>query len=260
MSLDLIRSRNKWVTKAVLIVIAIVFIFGFGYSFVNIGSFGGGSQGNAAEVNGEPISLYEYYRVRDNLLSSFGEDTEIPDAALNFLRARALNQLIDLKLLYQKSKELGLEITDEELKQAIMSNPVFQIDGDFIGFAAYKNFIEQNLRENVGEFERKYKEELLAQKFIDFIYETAKISDEELLNLYRIQNERIKLAYIKFSYSDYLDKVEITDEEVSKHFNENSKNYIHPERREIEYIIVTSKDFEKNIDISDDRIASYYNS
>jgi len=260
MSLELIRSNNQWLTKVVLFVIAVVFTLGFGYSFVNFGTSGLSSQGSAAQVNGEEISLYEYYRLRDSMTSRFNQNTEIPEAALNFLRVRALNQLIDLKLLYQKAGELGLEITDEELKQSIISNQAFQIDGDFIGFAAYKNFVQQSLKENVGEFERRYKEELLAQKFIDFINETAKINDEELLNLYRIQNERIKLAYIKFSPSDYLDQVEVKDEEISKYFSENKKNYFHAEQREIEYIVIKPGDFEKGIEITDEKIAAYYNS
>ncbi len=258
MSLDLIRSSNKWVTKAVLFVIAVVFIFGFGYSFVNFGAMGGGPKGAAAEVNGEEITLFEYYRLRDSMLSRFDSNAEIPDAARKFMHTRALNQLIDLKLVYQKARELGLEITDQELKESIISNPAFQIDGDFIGFAAYKNFVEQSLRENVGEFERKYKEELLAQKFIDFINETAKISDEELLNLYRIQNERIKLAYLKFSPVEFTDKTSIKDEEVLKHYNDNKDKYLHPEQREIEYVVIKPADFEKNIEISDEQVANYY--
>jgi len=252
MSLDLIRSNNQWFTKVVLVVIAVVFIFGFGYSFVNFGALGTSSQGSAAEVNGEEVSLFEYYRFRDRLMSGFDQNTEIPEAALNFIRTRAL--------LFQKARELGLEITDEELKQSIISNPSFQIDGDFIGFAAYKNFVEQGLKENVGDFERKFKEELLAQKLVNFINETAKVTDEELLNLYRIQNERIKLAYIKFSPSDYLDKVEVKDEEISKHFSDNKKNYFHPEQREIEYVVIKPGDFEKGIEVTDENIAAYYNS
>lgn len=101
MSLELIRSKNQWLTKVVLFVIAVVFTLGFGYSFVNFGTSGISSQGGAAQVNGEEISLFEYYRLRDSMTSRFNQNTEIPEAALNFLRVRALNQLIDLKLLYQ---------------------------------------------------------------------------------------------------------------------------------------------------------------
>ena len=40
MSLELIRSKNQWLTKVVLFVIAVVFTLGFGYSFVNFGTSG----------------------------------------------------------------------------------------------------------------------------------------------------------------------------------------------------------------------------
>jgi len=260
MSLNLFRSRNQWVTKLILIVIAVVFTFGFGYSFINFGSLGGASEGIAAEVNGEAITITEYYRIRDNMSRQFQQQGEIPVSLLNYINIRALNQLIDLKLLYQKAKELGLEITDEELKQAIMSNPAFQIDGEFIGFSAYKNFIQEGLRENVGEFEKKYKEELLAQKLIGFINETAKISDEELLNLFRIQNERVKISYIEFSPENYVDNVEIIEDEIKKHYESNKDKYYIAETRSIKYIVLTPADFEKKVSVKDEEVEAYYDS
>lgn len=260
MSLNLIRSKNQWLTKLILFLIAVVFIFGFGYSFINFGSLGGASQGIAAEVNGEPITISEYNRIRDNMSRQFQQQGEIPESLLNYINIRALNQLIDLKLLYQKAKELGLEITDEELKQEIMSNPAFQIDGEFIGFSAYKNFIEEGLRENVGEFEKKYKEELLAQKLIGFINETAKISDEELLNLFRIQNERVKISYIEFSPEIYADNVEIIEDEIKKHYESNKDKYYIPETRSIKYIVLTPEDFEKKVSVKEEEVEAYYDS
>ena len=83
MSLNLFRSRNQWVTKLILIVIAVVFTFGFGYSFINFGSLGGASEGIAAEVNGETITITEYYRIRDNMSRQFQQQGEIPVSPLN---------------------------------------------------------------------------------------------------------------------------------------------------------------------------------
>lgn len=259
MSLDIIRNKNKWLTRFILILIAVVFIFGFGFTFVNFGSVANVPQGTAAEVNGETIPLTEYYRVRDRLFKQFEQQGDLPDSLANLISIRALNQLIDLKLLSQNAKELGINITDKELKEAITSNPAFQVDGEFIGYDAYRNFIQQGLKEQVGEFEQKYKEELLAQKLINFINQTVQITEEELINLYRIQNERVKISYVKISPDNYIDKVKLSEEELKDYYKSNQINYKSPQLRKIRYLKLTPAGFEKDIKITEEEIKAFYN-
>lgn len=258
MSLEIIRNKNKWLTRFILILIAVVFIFGFGFTFVNFGSVANVPQGTAAEVNGDSIPLTEYYRVRDRLLNQFEQQGEVPDSLANLISIRALNQLIDLKLLYQNAQEMGINITDDELKNAITSNPAFQVDDEFIGYDAYRNFIQQGLKEQVGEFEQKYKEELLAQKLINFINQTVKITEEELINLYRIQNERVKISYVTISPDNYIDKVELSEDELKNYYDSNKNNYNSPQQRKIKYLKLTHTDFEKDISITEDEVKAFY--
>lgn len=259
MSLDIIRSKNKWFTRFILVAIVVVFIFGFGFTFVNFGSVAKVPQGTAAEVNGDPIPLIEYYKVRDRLIDQFQRQGEVPDSLSNLISMRALNQLIDLKLLYQNAKELGINVTDEELRDAITTNPAFQIDGEFIGYDAYRNFVQQGLKEQVGEFEQKYKEELLAQKLINFINQTVKITDEELKNLYRIQNERVKISYVKITPDNYKDQVKLSDEQLKQYYEANKSNYNSPQLRKIKYVKLTQEDFEKGVKITEDEVKAFYN-
>ena len=102
----------------------------------------------------------------------FSQGQELPQSAIDIINMRALNQLIDYKLLAQKAKEMGFIITNEEFNNAIHSDPSFQIDGQFVGVERYTKFIEQGLKQNLTDFENYYKERLLAQKLARFIGET----------------------------------------------------------------------------------------
>ena len=204
MNLDMIRRRHKWLTLSILFFISVAFIFGIGSFVTGFGEGLSSSGGSAAEINGEEISLSEYYRVRDNLRRQYGQQgEELPQAAIDFINMSALNQLIDLKLLAQKAEELGFRITDQELGESIRSNPAFQVDGQFVGAEGYQNFIEQGLNEDIVTFEKSYKQQLLAQKLLSFIDETIIVTDEKLLNMYNIQNEKVNLNYIEFSNKDF---------------------------------------------------------
>ena len=259
MSLDLIRKHNTWFTKGLLILLAITFVVGFGFSFQKFGLVRGVPQGTAAEVNGEKISLMEFLKVRENLYKQFKQQGEIPEAIQNYINLSALNQLIDLKLLSQKARDMGFRVTDEELSEAIRSNPAFQIDGQFIGTEAYKTLIEQSTNDTVSSFELKYREEILVQKLINLINQTANITDEELLSVYKKQNEKVNLYFVEFSPEEYLDSAIPSKEEISSYYEMHTDEFKTPELRRIRYFKITPDKLESNVTVSDQEIGAYYN-
>src|SRR3989337_616957 len=219
MILDMLRKGQTWVTKGILIVLAITFAFGFGFSFSNFGFGGKVPEGTSAEVNGQKISLLDFYRARE-LLDEQYRESGVPEEALNqnFIDITALNQLIDLQLLSQKAKELGFMVTDEELSEAIRSNPVFQVDGQFIGLNEYRAFVEQRLNQSVSDFENMYREELLAQKVVKLMFETLNVTDEELFDIYKIRNEKVNLNFVTISPDDFINRVDVYQEEIKSYY------------------------------------------
>jgi len=259
MGLELLRRSEGWFTRGVLILLAITFIFGFGFSITNFGTGGAVPQGTAADVNGEKITLLEFYKARDTFYKRIRQQQgEIPEGYVNFIGITALNQLIDLKLLVQKAKELGFKVTDEELSEIIRSNPAFQVDGQFIGSEAYKSYVEQTLSETIGEFEAKYREELLVQKLVNFINSSAKVTDEELINLYKMQNEKVNLLFVALSPKDFIGSISPNEDEVRKYFDDHKSEFKTQELRSIRYITLSPDDLKKRLSVSEEEIKAYY--
>src|SRR5699024_7309139 len=93
---------------------------------------------SAATVNGVEISQrlfqQQYQSQYQQLAMQMGDKfAAVADSAefTNSLRHSVLDRLIDDELLRQYSKELGLGVGDEAIKQAIVMNPAFQKDGQF---------------------------------------------------------------------------------------------------------------------------------
>ncbi|GJM16780.1 MAG: hypothetical protein DHS20C13_21070 [Thermodesulfobacteriota bacterium] len=259
MNLDMIRTRHRWLTLTILFFISVAFIFGIGSFVTGFGDFTGGTDGTAAEVNGEEISMSEYALERDGMRRQLGQGQELPQAAIDMINMRALNQLIDYKLLAQKAKEMGFVVTNEEFNNRIHSDPAFQVDGQFVGVERYTNFIEQGLRQNLADFENSYKQRMLAQKLARFIGETVVVTDEKLFNVYNIQNETANLYYIEFSASDFLDEEAPSDEEIEKYYQSNKANFKTDELRKIRYAILEPESFQNNVQVSDEELNAYYN-
>jgi len=261
MSYSFFSFKNNWLTRVVLVVIGFTFILGFGYVGVINLSNTGVSTGTAAEVNGEKIPIVQFYNVRENLYDQFGEGLQnVPPEAMQFFNVRALQQLVEAKLLAQKAKELGFTVSNEELSESIRSNTSFQHDGKFIGLDNYRNLIREALNMSVGDFENGYKEELLVQKIVALINNSAKITDDQLFNLYEVENENINLYYISFHPDEFSNSAEISEGEINEYYDKNKGQFLTDEQRKINYIKVNQSDFEKNIPISDDEVNSYYSS
>ena len=150
MVLSLMRKHAKsWLIKFLIAIIALVFIFYFGYSF---------NQQRAvkiAYVNGEIITAVEYEKLYREMLAMVRQQYKdlLNDSLLKSmdLRNRALENLITQKLISQEARRLGLEITEEEIQQAIMRYPAFQINGRF-DMRRYQALLANN-RMNPEDFE-----------------------------------------------------------------------------------------------------------
>ena len=259
MNLDMIRRRHRWLTLFILFFISVAFIFGIGSFVTGFGDLPGGTDGTVAEVNGEEISMREYALERENMRRQFGQGQELPQAAIDIINVRAINQLIDYKLLAQKAKQMGFEVTNEEFNNAIHSDPSFQIDGQFVGVERYTNFIEQRLNQNLTNFENNYKQRMAAQKLARFIGETIFVTDEKLMATYDLQNESVNLSFIEFSSADFADDEVPSDEEIEKHYQSRKANFKTDELRKIRYIILEPENFENSLQVSDEELNAYYN-
>ena len=259
MSLDLIRNKHSWFTKGVLIVIAVTFVLGIGYNLADWGAITNVRSQTAAEVNGEPISLISFNMYRDSIKRQLSpEGGELPAQYAAQINGIALSQLINLKLMSQKARDLGFNITDDELSEAIHSDPSFQSGGIFVGKEQYEQIIRKYFNQDVGEFENEYRDEILARKLSNFIEETAVVTDDELYNVFEKENEKVNLYYIPFSAEDFADKYSPTEEEISESYQKNKGQFTTPELRKIRYVTLGPENFGQNLSVTDEEIASYY--
>jgi peptidyl-prolyl cis-trans isomerase D len=259
MSLNFIRNTHAWFIRGILILIVVTFIIGIGYRLSDFGSITSVPKRSAAEVNGEQVSIVNFYLLRDSLKRQLSQKGNIPEGYLNQINIIALNNLINLKLLAQEAKALGFQVTDEELDNAIKSDPNFQIEGKFVGSKRYKEFVEQAFKQDVGEFENSYRENMLAQKLANFVDETTVITDENLFNDYKRKNDKINLYYITISGKEFINSYTPSEEEIKQYYQKHKSEFKTHEMRKIRYFTMSPDTFEKNLTVTDDEITSYYN-
>ena len=192
--LQLMRKHARnWLMKVILGIIIVVFVFYFG-------SMQGSRQTETiAKIDGFQIARAEYIKEYQDLMDFYRQryGNSISDDLLKTLnlKQRAYDSLIERMILLAKADELGLEVSDKEVTEKIISYPAFKRDGVFDPSLYERVLTFQKI--NPEEFEDTQRRFLTINKLERLIKESAKVSDEEVYDIYRMQNEKVNLDFVK---------------------------------------------------------------
>ena len=114
-----------WFLKSIMGTLALAFV-------ITMGWWGFGDQGGnvVASVGDQVVPLDEYRRAYENTYR-FYKDKGQNDIKDEFLKQFVLEQLIDNRMWLHVAKEMGLSVSDEDLRKAIMQRTEFQKNGSF---------------------------------------------------------------------------------------------------------------------------------
>ncbi len=183
--LEQMRKHMNWIMWIILILVIVTFMF-FGIYPSDRG------RGEAATVNGEVITAGELDRAYRNMYESYRQifKDKLPDAITRTLRQQALRDLVQGRLLVQEASRIGLRVSDEEVRAAIMRTPAFAPGGRF-DKAAYERYLDYvNVKPSV--FEETQREFMLKQKIERVIEDGVDVTDDELKAAYASRNAKMK--------------------------------------------------------------------
>jgi peptidyl-prolyl cis-trans isomerase D len=161
------------------------FLIIISFIFFYVGPVDDSGPRSLAEIGKERISITEFWRAYDNTRESYREiykekfDAEM-EQKLN-LKETVLMQLVSSKILYVAARDMGLKVTDDELREAITSEPAFQREGKFRQ-DVYQRTLQLN-RITTTYYEDKLREDLLVRKITRLIEASIEISDEDVLQI-----------------------------------------------------------------------------
>jgi len=254
--LDVLRKRKRsWIIIFLLGLIIVVFI-----AFYGGNKLGDSSAQDVAEVNGEVITQREFAlhyqkaleRYRELLKGSLTPELE---KTLN-LRGTLLEELIQKRLLLQEARKLGLAANDEDLMRAIAQVPDFQVNGRF-NKERYLQLLRAN-RINPGQFEEEQREQLTIQRLYSILLDAVHVTEAEVRDRYRFEQEKINLDFIRLPISKYLSEVKLTEEEI-KNFYERQKDALkEPLKVQVEYLSYPFDRFSSAAQVTDKEIEDYY--
>ena len=250
------EHATSWMLRGLLLLVAVTFV-----------SWGGSyllrerKHSYAAKVNGGVIDPREYSEAyqgmikqyRDAMGSSFSEKM-IEELGL---KQKVLDDLITKILILQEGSRLRLSVPDQELRRSIESIPAFQVDGRFDP-RLYERALQLN-RMSPEDFEKMQRENLLISKVVSLIrLNGGKVSDDEILETYLFDNERISLTFLKVNPEAFKGQVSVNEIEMKDYYQSHQEDFRIPNFYRIEYLIFRPSDFEGKVQVSADEIKRFY--
>ena len=253
--LDVMRKHARnWLMKVILGIIIVVFVFYFG-------SMRGRQEAEMiAVLDGKPIVYVDFQSSYQNLLDMYQEKiggalTEELIKNLNIKR-QAFDNLINQEVLLKKAEDMEIRVSNDDVKNMILSYPAFQRNGVFDN-----RIYEQNLRANrmtPEQFEGMQKKLMLTTQVENLIQDGIHVSDEEVLDFYRLQNQKVNLGYIRISPESYNTGIQPSKGELEEFLKANKERFQVPEQLQIKYLSFTAGDYASDVSLSEAEISDYY--
>ncbi|MGP0835705.1 peptidylprolyl isomerase [Serratia sp. CY85251] len=255
---NLRAAANHVVLKIILALIILSFVLtGVGNYLI------GGSGDYAAKVNGQTIERAQleqaFQSERSRMQQQLGDQFSAlagNEGYMQQMRRQVLSQLIDNMLLDQYAKNLGLAVSDDQIKDAIRKAPYFQTNGQFDN-AKYLDLIGR-MGYTADNFAQSMRQQLVNQQVIQAFGESGFVlpSESQAMAALVLQERDVRLATIDLKALQA--KQSAGDDELKAYYDQNKNSFIAPEQVKVSYIPLDAASMQDKVKVSEEDISAYY--
>ena len=247
------ENTGNWIIKFFLGIIIIVFIF------LGVGSMNANKRNQVATVNDQAITFAEYrdayQRMIQRLQQQFGNSLNDDLIKSMNVKQYAVDSLIDQKILDLEAQKLKIVVSDQELKQSLLSIKAFQKDGTF-DMDLYKRVLGQNGM-SPETFEAMQRNTIRNSKLQRMVANGITVGDQEARAWYSFNNTKVGIDYVVIdpaSFSDIL----ASEEQIRAQYDDHHDLYMSQPKRKVAFLVFTPKEFENQVKIDDASIRDFY--
>ena len=250
-------SQGPW-AMAIIALIVLSFVFaGVGSYLTSPGTSA------VATVNGEEISAQEldraYQNQRAQMESQFGESVAQLFSSEEYLanfRRNALDRLIAEKLIQQQATELGLRVSDEQIRETIVQMPEFQFGGQFDN-ERFQTILRQN-GFSPTDFRNYLRIQMTQNQLAAALTTSAFSLDSEVELANTLQRQTRDAKYAVVSADAFADSVEVSEEDIDAFYNNNIPSFDTEEKVKLAYVKLSVEDLKSRVSVDEDAVRTYY--
>ncbi|GIZ13021.1 SurA N-terminal domain-containing protein [Pseudomonas sp. NCCP-436] len=252
-----IRDNSRgWISKVIIGLIVILMAF-TGFEAIVTGT---SNRNNAAEVNGEVITLDELNLAvemqRRQLIQQFGRDFDTSLLDDNLLRDAALRGLIDRKLVLQAASDANFVFSQAAVDQVLLQTPEFQVDGRF-NTERFDQLLRQYGYSRL-QYRQKLEEEMLIAQLRAGIAATSFVTEEQARAFANLERQTRDFASHVIKANP--DAIELSDSDVGEYYASHAAEFTSPEQVVLEYVELSKSSFFDQVEVTDEELQPLYES
>jgi peptidyl-prolyl cis-trans isomerase D len=236
-------------TKPIMLVTAGAFValmvFQWGMDITGRSSGGAHQLGS---VNGTPVTYDAYMADYRNLYdqAQHSQQQPISSEQNKQIEDRAWNDVVTQLLIQQELDRRGIQVTNQEIKEAAEYSPPAELRPSFTDSAgqfdlqAYQRWLSQASQEQLLALEAYYRDVIPRGKLLRQVTSGIFLSDAELWQMWRDQHEAVEIQYVPFNpathYPDSL--FTVSDQEVQTYYSEHQDQFQVPARATVKAVVI----------------------
>jgi peptidyl-prolyl cis-trans isomerase D len=252
---DLFRSREKGVR--ILLGVLLLLVAASMLVYLIPGGMGSGISAGGenvlAAVGNEKITTIDLDRAIQRVTRG---QTNLPKGLLAMYVPTIVNQMIESKAMAFKAREMGLNISDQELGDRIQAEVAPALGGKFDLQVYQSALAQQNM--TVADFEEEQRESMLSARLETAEMQSLVVSDEDARKEYARKNLKIGLQYIQFDPKQFAAKVKKDPATLKAYFDKNRAMFRTPEKRDVNLVVGNVVDFMQAANVTDQQVRQEY--
>jgi len=235
----MMRSMRA-IYKPVFFIVSVTFIGWLAYGQVT--DILGGGRDVVLKVNGQVVRAPQFQAA---LQAAIEESRRQTGARLTRedeqqLQDQVTDQFIQKILLEREYRRLGIQVSDDEVRQMarstpppqilrqIMQDPTFQTDGRF-DITKWQRYLGSASEEFRAQIEQLYREYLPERKLQEYLTADVYISDAKLWRIWRDQHESVTVAVLHIRPDQIPDSLApVSDDEVERYYAAHKDDFKRP--------------------------------
>jgi len=170
------------------------------------------------------------------------------------LREQALERLISEEVIVQGAEERMLTVSDTEARSFIQTLPYFQTDGKF-DKEKYKVMLSAQGM-NPTQFAAQIRRALMSEQFQHGVVDSSFVTKGELETLMRLKNQEREIEYAEIPLTQVTRT--FSDTEISSYYKTYLTEFRNPERVSVEYLALNFEEIAKDVQVSDEELTKLY--
>ena len=247
-------KKSSLLIKIVLVVITI------GFSFWGIESYLFTRVDNTvASVDGTDITQDQFRQrfdeSRQRMMQMMGGAVDASYFERPEFKRQVLDQLVNEQVLLEANKKLGVNITNERIRQEILAIPAFQKDGKFDPDTYRMLLTARNM--SPLSFDDTVRQSLQVRELPEQVGSSVLVTDAALNTYLRLRDQRRDFRYIKLD-KPAADTSPVSDEDIQAFYKEHQAEFVTPERVALDYIELDGGKLEVSTNADDATLKERY--